>query len=294
MHRIFSVLALLGVLLLGIVGCKQGSPRSETSEPIVYVTLAVYEPFVSKLCKGFARVETIVPKNFDIHFFEPKPSDMKNLTKAVLWFGCGESFEQKLLPAVVQHSNVEYVNLSEHIPTILLSGNTCHSHSHKNDGAGLVDLHIWMSPVSMLNQISVMQGYLVNKFPDKLELITENANDIKSRLEVLNNTIKTQLAPYKGDSILTSHPSLGYFCDTYGLEQFTIECEGKDPTPRDIEALLHQLQHTQLRCAFKQKGFPDMATIKIAKDLRVPLYELDPFADDYYANMLQITGHVAE
>ena len=151
-----------------------------------------------------------------------------------------------------------------------------------------------MSPVSMIDQVDVMKEYLQDRFPEKIELIANNAAKVRDELSHLNREITTLLAPFKGASILTSHPSLGYFCKTYDLQQLTVECEGKSPAPRDVERLLKQLQHTEIRCAFRQIGFPDAATKKIARDLNVPLHDLDPYSVKYHHNLMHIARNIAQ
>jgi zinc transport system substrate-binding protein len=276
------------------------SQSSQEAEPIVFVTILVYKPLVTELCKGVAKVEAIIPPFSDIHFFEPKPSDVKELTKGVIWFGIGELFEKKLLGSLQNKKEITYVNLSDHIKTLSISGAPCshnhdhdHHHDHHHDELSR-DLHIWMSPVSMIEQIHVMQEYLIKQFPEKKELLQANANLVIEKLSSLNKEIQKILAPHSGSSVLLSHPALGYFCETYKLNQISIECEGKSPSPKDLEKLLKKLQHTKIQCAFSQRGFPNQAAEKISATLHFPLYELDPYDIHYEENLLKIATQIAQ
>ena len=297
MHRLFFFIS---SLLLIFSGC---SSKLEKADPIVFVSILVYKPLVQELCDGVAKVEAIIPPFADIHFFEPKPSDVKELTKGVIWFGLGELFEKKLLASLQNKTAIEYVNLSDHIRTISIGSFSCdhhghnhdHDHDHNHDHDPLSrDLHIWMSPVSMLEQISVMKGYLIERFPEKSALIEANSVRVIKKLSNLNHEIEKILAPYSGSSILVSHPALGYFCDTYKINQISIECEGKSPSPKDLEALLQKLKHTQIRCAFTQRGFPNQAAQRISSDLHFPLYDLDPYDIHYEENLIKIANQITQ
>lgn len=293
MRKYFAFL--FALVLFSAVGCSP--PKESVSrKPLVFVSVSVYQPIVAELCRSVAKVQAIIPPLFDIHFFEAKPSDMKELTKGVIWFGVGEGFEKKLLAGMKDKSSIKYVNLSEYIQTLSTISNSCHHHGDHEESHGHIykDLHIWMSPISMIEQIQVMQKFLIAEFPSKEAVIKSNGSLVIQKLLALNQKIETILAPYVGESLLMAHPSLGYYCHTYHLEQISIECEGKSPSPRDIEALLQKLQHTKIRCAFTQRGFPDTAAKKMAADLHFPVYEIDPYRIDYSQNLIQISEEIAQ
>lgn len=291
MRKIFTLFL---PIIFFFCSCSQ---HTQEADPVVFVTILVYKPLVAELCKGVAKVEAIIPPFSDIHFFEPKPSDVKELTKGVIWFGIGELFEKKLLASLQNKKEITYVNLSDHIRTLPISGAPCnhHGHDHDHDHDPLLrDLHIWMSPVSMIEQMHVMKECLIKQFPEKKELLEANASAVVEKLSSLNKEIQNILAPHSGSSILVSHPALGYFCDTYKLNQISIECEGKSPSPKDLEKLLKKLQYTKIQCAFSQRGFPNQAAEKISATLHFPLYELDPYDIHYEENLLKIATQIAQ
>lgn len=285
---------LLAAIPLLLAGCKSKTQKDDS----VLVSIAPYYPIAKELCEGVATVKIVIPADQNIHLYEPKPAEIAQFADASIWFGVGEGIEKKVLPALRQHSPITYCNLSQHIPLIRSTDNLC-GHSHHASGKSnhhhhhFYDLHIWMSPELMIKQLDVMKEALIKWKPNLAELIEANARRVHERLKKLNHEIKERLSPYKGDAILVTHSALGYFCQSYDLVQFSVECEGKEPSPRDIEKLLAKLRNTQIRCAFKQRQVDNRAITKIAADLTTPLYLMDPYDIDYYKNLIKIASEIA-
>lgn len=235
----FSVIAFC-VALISLVGCK--SPKS--SQNLILVTVPPYETIIGEIAGEIAEVKSVLSEDQNIHFYEPRPKDMAKYNHATVWFGVGEPFERRILQSLKDKQSIQYINLSHHLPLLELQGHSCHASSHihtHTDHFPHADLHIWMSPVLMMQQADVIKEVLIKWKPEYRSTIETNAARVMSRLSQLDATIRSVLAPFANEIILVSHPSLGYFCHTYQLQQYAIECEGKTPSPKDMENLLRQL-----------------------------------------------------
>ena len=73
-----------------------------------------------------------------------------------------------------------------------------------------------------------------------------------------------------------------------------MECEGKEPKPRDVEDILKKAQRFQVRCVLLQQGFDNRGAQIIAKKLQLPNYRFDPYARNYLDNMQQLAGYIAQ
>ena len=56
-------------------------------------------------------------------------------------------------------------------------------------------------------------------------------------------------------SFIIYHPALGYFARDYGLNQLSIEFEGKNPSPAQIRKLVDIAQKEKINTVFVDKGF---------------------------------------
>ena len=186
---------------------------------------------------------------------------------------------------------IKLVNLQEGLNLITEGTCQCEKHHHCEGNA---DLHTWTSPKLFLQQANVIFQTLSTQFPQNQSLYEKNFNRLTAELKNLNTEIKKSLPLYKGNGILVSHPALGYFCRDFGLVQLSVECEGKDPRPKDIENILKQARLLKMRCAFLQEGYNNRGAILVAEKLKLPAYKIDPYSKNYLTQMRQIAHYIAE
>jgi len=272
-----------------LFGCTK---KEETSKPSVLVTIAPYAYVTERIAQGTVAVETLVPPGMNLHTYEPSPRLVNAATESVAWFRIGELFEIKIAKAIQERNpKQKIINLQDGID--LLSSHDaielapCIGHDH-----GTYDLHTWLSPKRFLKQAQTIADTLIALFPEHRNLYEKNFNDLALDLQSLDKDLKEALAPYKGDALLVSHPAFGYYCADYGLIQLSVECEGKDPRPKDIEEIFSKAQNYNVRCVFLQQGFNNRGAQLMGKKLQLPIYRIEPYASDYLANMRQMTGYI--
>ena len=283
----------LALLLLLCFSCTKKAPE-ENQKPTILVTLAPYA-FVTEYIVGeTAKVKTLIPPGMNIHIYEPKPRQVSETGQAAIWFQITEPFEKRIEKAFREKNpSMRFVNLQKGLD--LLSphsgvefGSTC-GHHH-----GSFDLHTWTSPRMLLQQSKTIADTLIALYPEHTTLYQKNFNNLALQLKTLDRNIEKMLTPFKGDAILVSHPALSYFCKDYGLLQISVECEGKDPRPKDIEKILAQAKNYTVRTVFLQQGFNNRGASLIGKKLHIPIHRIDPFAKDYLKNMLQIAEYISK
>lgn len=270
------------------------SKKEEAKKPSVLVTIAPYAFVAEKVAGDTVSIETLIPPGMNIHIYEPSPKLVEAATKAAVWFRIEEPFEKKIVKAMQEiNPKQKIVNLQEGIDLLssldAIEFSPCIGHDH-----GSSDLHTWLSPKRFLQQAQKIADTLIELFPENRELYQKNFNDLALDLQKLDRDLKKTLAPFKRDALLVSHPAFGYFCSDYELIQLSVECEGKDPRPKDIEDILAKTKIYKVRCVFLQQGFNNRGTLLIGKKLQLPIYRVDPYARDYLINMRQLAGHIAK
>lgn len=261
-------------------------------KPTVLVTIAPYAYFVERIAGGTVQIETLVPPEMNIHIYEPSPRLVQTSGNAQVWFRIDEPFEKKILKAFQERNpKMQIVNLQDGLPLIneenLIRASCGHYHGGK-------DLHTWASPRLALQQSQMIANKLIALFPEQKDLYQTNFERLAADLNALDQELTSMLAPLKGEAILISHPSLGYFCHDYGLLQLSVECEGKDPRPKDVEQILALAQVHKVRCVLVQKGFNNQGAYYFSSKLKLHNYKIDPYAKDYLNNMRTIAGYIAK
>lgn len=271
--------------LLFFVGCQL-----EANE-LVLVSVAPYETMCKELTANGVDIELLVPVGDSLHTYEPRPKQILRAAKAKLWFIIGEVFEKKVIRALhEQNPQLAIIDLRDGLE-LMVEEEHEHEHHHHEDET---DPHIWMSPKMMLVQVSHMAESLKGTFPELKLTIEQNVKSLTTRLEALDKEIREILKDSKGKTIFVSHPAYGYFCREYGLNQVSIEFEGKDPTPRQLNDLLEQARKDHVRTIFTQKQYSTKASNLIAEELQAKVVLLDPYSKNYFESMREIAKSIAE
>jgi len=103
-------------------------------------------------------------------------------------------------------------------------------HGHVHDIGGF-DPHFWLDPTKLAQLAFPVAEALSEADPANTPTFNANATLLTQRLTELDQEFATQLAPFRGAKMVTSHTAFGYLAARYGLEQVGIT--GID---HDIEA----------------------------------------------------------
>ena len=133
----------------------------------------------------------------------------------------------------------------------------------------------------------------MNAYPEHEEFYRSNLQAFLKELKELDQTIQKLLAPAHDKVVLASHPAYAYFCRDYGLEQYSIEVEGKDPSPQQMTKLLNTARQLGVRKIFIQMQYNNKAAKLVADTIGANLIVLDPYSEHYTASMLEIAHAIA-
>lgn len=258
--------------------------------PTVIVSVAPHKFFVEQIAGDTLNVFLMVPAGASAHTYEPTPKQMIIAGKADLWFRIGEFFENKAIKALQSHNpKFKVVDLRKGLDLI-----TSDPHAHKGCCPAGADLHIWLSARMAQIEATTIVNALKENFPKNKDLYETNYQNFITKLKNLDQTITTLLEPLKNRNILVSHPAYAYFCRDYNLKQYSIEVEGKDPTPQQLTKLLNLIRQIGVDKIFIQPQYNNKAAHLVAEDLSLKLVVLDPYSEDYIKCMLDIAHAFAE
>ena len=81
------------------------------------------------------------------------------------------------------------------------------------------------------------------------------------------------------------HPAWTHFAEAYGLEQISIENQGKEPGPRALQRIINKGKKLNIKVIFVQKQFGLSVAKKIAKMIGATVKEMDPLTENYMDSM---------
>lgn len=252
--------------------------------PTVLVSVAPDQFFVEKIADDTVRVQLLVPAGASAHTYEPTPKQMVSASQADIWFRIGEHFEPRAMQALKSHNpSLQLIDLRQGLDLIRND-----SHRHKGCCPGAEDLHFWLSARLAQTQAEIIAQTLIKTYPAHRELYQRNLEKFQTELKELDQQIIKILEPLKRRAVLVSHPAYAYFCRDYDLEQYSIEVEGKDPAPQQMNNLLKLAKELQIKHIFIQPQYSNKAAQLIAKEIGASIVMLDPYSKNYYESMLSI------
>ncbi len=268
-------------LALLLMACGNGSQKgARAGERVLTVTIEPQRFFLEQIVGDRFTVNTLVPPDGSPETYQPPPSVMMDLGRSERYFQVGglgfeEAWSQRLEEI---NPDVTVVNCSEGIDLVEGHG---HHHAdkevHSSHHEGL-DPHVWTSPRAMKAFTRHMVEEVVAIDPVNEALYRTNYERLVQLIGRVDSTVQSLLKDLPGRSFIIYHPALGYFARDYGLHQFSIEFEGKSPSPSQLKELVDIARREKINTVFIQKGFDRKNAEVIASEIGAELFVIDPLA----------------
>ncbi len=276
------------ILLIFFMVCSFVSVGNAASEAKEIKIVASFYPMyimaknVAKDVPGVSVQNLTPPLTGCLHDYTVTTNDMKKLADAQVFVANGAGMESFLDKIIAQHPTIKIIQLSEGIPLIKGEGN-------EGDNP-----HLWVSISNAIIQVKNL-GKAMEEF-DSLhkELYAKNTADYVAKLETLRQKMHSELAPYKGRSIITFHEAFPYFAQEFDLKiAAVVEREpGSEPSAKELADTIELVKKNGIPALFSEPQYPAAAAGTIAKETGAKVYVLDPAVtgpDDYdaYINIME-------
>ncbi len=269
------------LLLVSFAACQKQGSASTPSKKIL-VSMSPYRFFVEKIAGNHIEVICLVPPGTNPHLYETPPRLVDESLKSAIWFRLGEPAEKKFVDLFTNRApSMKIVDLSQGLDLL----EECHCHEHAHESA---DLHIWLSPQLAMQQSVVICEELCALYPQHAPEFRKHLDDLRIELTHLDTELHDYFQKHPTEAILISHPSLGYFCREYHIEQLSLEVEGKEPLPRDLCRLLEEAKAKNIHRVLIQPQHPTKGAERVAEQLDLSVESIDPYSEDYLNNLRQI------
>jgi zinc transport system substrate-binding protein len=273
---VFSVFYLSICILFLVLFLMPGSAPNPNAKICVSVAPLAY--FAERISGQTPRV--MVPPGADPHTFDPPPADLAAIETADMYVKVGHPlFELEAAwidKQLARRSDVAVVDCSEN--------------------AALIpdDPHLWLGIPEMKNMALKLADTLAKLDPLNAESYRKNAEKVVSELDALRSEISVIFSKSNRRKFLVYHPAFGYFARDFGLEQISVEKEGKEPGPRDIEDAVNIAKAEGIKTIFAQAQTDPRSAEAVAREIGGRVVQLDPLASDWPENMRRIAVAIAE
>jgi zinc transport system substrate-binding protein len=281
-------------LLLVSAACSNQSTNDSNNKKTITVSILPQKYFVEKIAGDHFNINVMIPPGASPVTYEPTPKQMKELSNSFAYLKIGHIEFENVWMKNMQSINAEMkiVDLSQNAD--LIEPENKHVHSHDGHHHHGVDPHIWTSPIEVKKQAEIIFNFLVNSEPESKNEFTVNYNSFLSEIDSLNKYLNEILLPYKGRKFMIFHPALSYIARDYGLEQISIEIDGKEPTPANIQEIINVAKKEDIRIIFVQKQFSTHNVEVIANEIQASVIQIDPLDYNWEKSIRFIANEIVK
>lgn len=288
--KIFKKILLIALALL-FISTPFCSPLVEASGPIkVFVSILPQKFFVKQIAGNLVDVNVMVEPGASPATYEPKPMQMKAISKALIYFSIGVPFEKRWLPKISStNPRMKIVPTDKWVQKLPIS---VHHHNEDKGGEkegqykhGNLDPHIWLSPPYVMIQARQILIALQGVDPGHRSEYEKNYKRFVLDTLELDEAIRAIFQDKQGLQFMVFHPSWGYFASTYGLKQVPIEIEGKEPRPAQLGEIIRHAKENNIRVILVQPQFSAKSARLLAKEINGKIVFADPLAENWHVNL---------
>ncbi len=284
--RAAAVVVVVGV---GFAALALLAPALHAGPLPVAVTVPPQAWLVRQLAGNRAAVEVLLPPGSSPHTYEPTPQQVARLGGARLVVAVGHPalpFEGRLLAALLpRQTPPRVVDMSE-----VAAGLSTASLADAVAG----DPHLWLSPAVMRATATAVAAALSDLDPAGSDLYRQHLASVVAAIDRVDADLRRELTGLPRRRFLVYHPAWGYLAREYGLEQAAVEAEGKEPSPRQLVALVERERRDGTRVLFVQRGDSEAPARALAAELGARLVTLDPLAADWPDNLRRVGAALRE
>jgi len=284
---IFSV-ALLAGFSVYATGAKEAPTAAK---PLIAVSILPQGYFVERISGGAVDYAVLVGPGQSPHSYEPKPSQMADLSRAKAWILSNTDFETALRPKIQNlYPSLAIVDGTEGVAFRNLGA---HEHEgepvHEEPATGLeIDRHTWLGRGPAKIMASHIKDALVDVDPANAAKYEANYEALITDIDREFDALIPRLASLRGTSVFVFHPAFGYFLDEFGIEQEAVETGGKEPTAKALAQLVEEARKDGVKVIFVQAQFSASAAKSLADAVGAVVLPLDPLAPDWLDNIRRI------
>ena len=267
--------------MIAVSGCitPEGEKVAGEEGIGVVVTILPQADFVENVGGDRVQVTVMVPPGASSHTYEPTASQLKEVSKAKVYFkiGSGVEFEQAQMDKILGvNPDMQVVDCAEGITKL---------------GK---DPHIWNSPINAIVMVENICDGLCQMDPEHEAYYIANRDKYLQELNDVDIYIHERLDGFTGNRVfMIYHPAFGYFAAEYALTQIAIEHKGKAPTPKVIQDCVDKARQYNLSYIYVAPQFATKDAETIAHEIGGQPVFMDPLPRDYIANMRSVAASLA-
>lgn len=276
MTKIIKI-SFLFLLCTIFTNCK---PQQKNDKDTIMVTIEPLRYFTEQIVGDKFNVVSMVPKGSSPETYDPTPQQLIELSKSTMYFKIGYiGFEISWMDKIIDNTpNLKIIDTSEGINFIHAKGHAHGDHYHE----GGKEPHIWNSTVNAKIITKNILKAVIELDSNNSDYYNDNYTLLIKYIEETDDKITQILGNEKAaKGFMIYHPALSYFARDYGLNQISIEEDGKEPTPEHLKMLILTSREQNIHTIFIQPEFDKKNAEVIANDTKSSIIPIEPLSYDW-------------
>ncbi len=259
-----TILGMAAVLALS--ACSQSEPEAESEAApaddagslAVVTTVAPITSIAASIGGDRVDITGLVPEGTNSHTFDPPPSAAAVLSEADVVFINGLKLEEPTKD-LAEANMADGATLVEIGTDVLPEEDYIYDFSFPEED-GKPNPHLWTDPTYAIQYGEVIRDTLSEADPDGADVYAANFEEFEAQATQLSEALKADqdTIPEGNKELLTYHDAYAYFAKTYGWTVIgAIQPQNfEDPTPREVAALIDQVNAEEVPVIFGSEVFP--------------------------------------
>lgn len=287
--------AIFVVLVLFLSSCTMKNIK--TGKRTITVSIVPQKFFVEQIGDTLFKVNIMVPPGASPASYEPTPKQMIDLSNSEIYFKIGHiPFEKAWMGKISSvNKNLKIIDSSEGMNLIDEEDSCCadneqhagvsathHSHSGYNP-------HTWLSPHLVKQQSKIIYKTLCEFYPEYKEQMQHNFQKFIAQIDSVDENIRLRLKKVTTKKFIVFHPVWTYFARDYGLEQKSIEQNGKEASAKRMAEVISFAKQNKITHLLVQKEFDTNQAATIAKEINGKVVIMNPLDYNWFNTMESIS-----
>jgi zinc transport system substrate-binding protein len=249
-----------------LAGCGKSKPQQSDEMRIVtsFYPIYIMTLNVAGNINGI-RVENLTPPLTGcLHDYSLTTDEMKKLETASVFVTNGAGMESFTYSVARRDPKLKIIDCSAGIYLITENGTE--------------NPHVWVSVSGAIAEVTNLRNALVKIDPAHAEQYKKNAEQYIMKLEELRTQMKSALAPYRGQKIITFHEAFPYFAREFNLVIAAVveRDPGSEPSARELAETIALVRGSGIKTIFTEPQYSTAAAKVIARETGARLFTLDP------------------
>jgi zinc transport system substrate-binding protein len=277
---------LLALVIISLtLSCHRNTETAE--KPVISVSILPQLYFVEQMAGDLVEVNVMIPPGASPATYEPTISQLSKLEQSETYLKIGYvGFELSWMDKISSvNPGMKIVDLSRGIDLIIEEEEGENHHGHSHPGA---EPHVWLSVKNARIIARNTHDALQLMFPDHREELADRLEKFSVSLDSLQLAISSKLEGLEGRSFMIYHPALTYFARDYHLHQYSLEIEGKSPSPTHLRQMTDLGLSQNISTILVQDQFDRKNAEVLAREIGAKIIRFDPLDPHWMEQMLYI------